>query len=403
MEVEIPSGERSNLMPAVVKTQRFEGESSTLREGIRDLFVPHTPPCISIFMKTEAGFGAADRNFKRLKDLLKTAEDQLSSAPIGLVETPDLFNAAWRYIDQLKLSPRKEGGIGLFIADTFFRHFVLPEAEPERIAIGRQFFVRPILRSLANDHFFLLALSQDHLKLFQGNSESLKELYVIGVPENLRKDFETQSFERESEFHTASPAIGGKLSAIFHGSQPQQKDKILHFFRNVNEGIATRLKGQSAPLVLAMVHYLMPIYHRVNSYPHLLDKGVLGNPDIQPDESLHAAARKILDEHFDRERDSIFKMYADNVNTGLTSSNLREVVVAADKGHIRFLLVAEGAEQWGAFDPPDTVHLHSQRETGDDELLNLAAVLTLRTGGQAIAVPKSLLPQGASLAAIFRF
>ncbi|MFZ0821282.1 MAG: hypothetical protein WAM91_14535 [Candidatus Acidiferrales bacterium] len=390
-------------MPIAARTRILESGSSAICGEIRDLFVAHDPPCVSIYVNTEAGFGAASRNFKRLKELLKIAETKLSTAPIGLADTPDLFNAAWRYIEQLKLNRRKGGGIALFIADNFFRHYILPEEEQERISIGRQFFVRPILRSLANDHFFLLALSQDHVKLFQGTSEGLEDLYVTGVPENLRKDFEKQSFERESEFHTASPAIAGKQSAIFHGSQPQQKDMILHFFRDVNEGTATRLKGQSAPLVLAAVHYLMPIYHRVNSYPHLLDKGIPGNPDIQPAESLHAAAGIILDEHFDHEGDSVFKMYKDNANTFLTSSNLREVVVAADKGRIRFLLLAEGAENWGVYDPPDTVHLHAQRELGDDELLNLAAVLTLRDGGHVFVPPKDILPEGASLAAIYRF
>jgi len=390
-------------MATVAKTQSIGSDYSSLREGIHDLFAPHEPPCVSIFMNTETGFGAAHRNSMRLKELLEVAEGQLSRAPIGLVETSDFFNAAWRCMDQLNLNPREKGAIGLFIANNFFRHHILPENVREHISIGRQLFVRPILPFLANDHFFLLALSQDHVKLFQGTAAALHEVYVKDVPESLRQDFESKSFERESQFHTASPAIVGKQAAIHHGPHIQQKDRILHFFRDVNQGIASRLKGQSAPLVLAAAHYLIPIYHQVNSYPHLLDEGIFGNPDSEKGDSLHAAARVILEKHASVERDSVFKMFMENINSALTSSNLREVAAAADKGRVRFLLVPEDVEQWGLFDPPDTVHLHATREEGDDELLNLAVVSTLRNGGRVFVAPQHSFPEGASLAAIYRF
>lgn len=129
--------------------------------------------------------------------------------------------------------------------------------------------------------------------------------------------------------------------------------------------------------MLAAVHYLVPIYHQVNSYPHLLDEGIFGNPDSEKGDSLLAAVRVILEKQASVERDSVFKMLMENINSALTSSNLREVAAAADKGRVRFLFVHEDVEQWGLVDPPDTVHLHATREAGDDELLNLAVVSTL--------------------------
>ncbi|HUK32219.1 MAG TPA: hypothetical protein VLV89_13970 [Candidatus Acidoferrum sp.] len=390
-------------MATTAKVQNVGRETSSVRVGFHDLFAAHEPPCVSIFMNLEAGFGAAERNLLKLKGLLHDAEALVLKAPIALAETSDFFNAAWRCIDQLNLNPRKEGGIGLFIAEDFFRFYVLPAVVREHISIGTQFFVRPILPTLANDNFFLLALSQDHLKLFQGTATELHEVFVKDVPGSLREDFESQSFERENQFHTASPAGVGRQAAIHHGPHIQQKDRILRFFRDVDSGIAARLKGQSGPLVLAAVHYLMPIYHQVNSYPHLLDEGIFGNPDSQKGDLLLSAARAILEKHYSQERDSVLKMFSENTHTGLTSTNLREVVAAAAGGRVRFLLIPDDAEQWGIFDFPDTVHLHAHKEAGDDELLNLAAVLALRDGGQVFVAPKHSFPQGAPLAAIYRF
>jgi len=95
-------------------------------------------------------------------------------------------------------------------------------------------------------------------------------------------------------------------------------------------------------------------------------------------------------------------MYKKLTNTPRTSSNLREVVVAAERGRVRYLFLPPEGEQWGSFVLPETVHVHQQAEPGDDELLNLAAVLTLRHEGRVYVVPAEQLREGASLAAVFR-
>jgi hypothetical protein len=83
--------------------------------------------------------------------------------------------------------------------------------------------------------------------------------------------------------------------------------------------------------VLAAVHYLIPFYHQVNSYPHLLDEGIFGNPDSEKGDSLLATVRVILEKHTGVERDSEFKMFMENINLPLTSSNLREVAATATR------------------------------------------------------------------------
>jgi hypothetical protein len=95
-------------------------------------------------------------------------------------------------------------------------------------------------------------------------------------------------------------------------------------------------------------------------------------------------------------------MYKKLANTERTSSNLREILVAAARARIRYLFVPPGSEQWGEFVRPETVHLHAQQEPGDEELLNLAAVLTIRHEGQVYVVPPEELREGAPLAAVFR-
>jgi len=390
-------------MPTAARTPNFEAQSPPSGSRFLALLDPCDPPCVSIYTMMEPGRWATDRNFRKMEYLLQNAERQLATRSPRSAEPSELLAPARQFIEREKLTLQSRKGLALFIARNQFRHYDLLESVPEGIDIGRQFFVRPLLPLLSNDHFFLLALSQDRVRLFEGSSLEFKELKVEGVRENLRQDFVEQSFERERQFHSASPAIMGKQSAVFHGPHLQQKDRILHFFRDMDKGISATLKGQAAPLVLAAVHYLIPIYQKVNSYPHLIEGGILGNPDYQAEDSLYAAARKILLEHANPDRQSALKMYSENVKTRLTSSNLREVIGAAEQGRVRFLLLLEGAEQWGAFVAPDNVHVHTAREIGDDELLNLAAILTLRHRGQVFVVAPESLPEAAPLAAVYRF
>ena len=67
------------------------------------------------------------------------------------------------------------------------------------------------------------------------------------------------------------------------------------------------------------------------------------------------------------------------------------------------MFVPSTGEQWGLFQPPETVHIHNKKEPVDDELLNLAAMLTLRHGGEVYVVRADELREGAEVATVFRF
>ena len=182
-----------------------------------------------------------------------------------------------------------------------------------------------------------------------------------------------------------------------------EKDRAAHFLGRVERGVAVALKGQQAPLILAGVDYLVSIYRNVNTYAHLADDATRGSPDQLPLNELSAAAWKIVGQDLLKRQQSAFEVYREHANTPLTASNLEEILSAAQGGRIRFLFVAPSDECWGSFISPTTVHAHEKREAGDTELLNLAAVLTIRNGGQVFAATPGQLGEGADATAVIRF
>lgn len=268
--------------------------------------------------------------------------------------------------------------------------------------VGKEFLVRPVLPLIpTHDRFFVLALSQKHVRLFEGSRTGMEDRHLQQTPENLHEDLEGLSFERRYEMHTAASVASNQKGAIFHGPSVSSKDRLIHFFRDVDRGVANLLKGQEAPLIVGSVEYLFPIYKEANTYPHLLDQAIVGNPDLLSAEALHAASWKIFEKQLSNEAARALEVYKPHVNTPLTSSNLRKIVAAADRGTVRFLFLSPTGEQWGSFESPETVHLHEKQEPGDEDLLNLAAVLTLGHGGQVWVVSANELREGADIAAVF--
>lgn len=68
------------------------------------------------------------------------------------------------------------------------------------------------------------------------------------------------------------------------------------------------------------------------------------------------------------------------------------------------LFVAVGVQQWGYFTPDENqVELHQQKEIGDEDLMDFAAIHTLLNGGTVYAVEPEAVPDNTPLAAVFRY
>jgi len=376
----------TNLQAAEAKTAIQEPEYAALAAA-------HQEPCISIYTGNSSQPGApAKQDLMRLKNLLRTAGPSFEGASMTLGEAEELLQSNWRALPEpQEAHPGGARELAIFMSRDFFGCCRLPSPVAGRVVIGHEFFVRPLLPLIpANDRFFVLALSQKHVKLFEGSRRGIRERTMKEVPENLHDDLEGLPF-------------AARHKGVYHGPSLDHKDRLIHFFRDIDHGVAASLKGQQAPLVVASVDYLFPIYKEANTYPHLLEDMVTGNPDLLSPYALHAASWRIVEKQFSEARARAFAVYQAHINSSRTSSNLRKVVIAAERGLVRFLFLPSEGEQWGSLAAPETVHVHNKQEPGDDELLNLAAVLTIRRGGHVYVVPPNELPEGAEVAAVLRF
>jgi Bacterial archaeo-eukaryotic release factor family 3 len=167
-----------------------------------------------------------------------------------------------------------------------------------------------------------------------------------------------------------------------------------------------KLREQKAPLVLAGVEYLLPLYRQANTYQHLMEEGITGNPEILSAQELHDEAWPIVEADFQKSQQDVLERFHElfGGDTGKATNNLKEIIPAAYYQRVDSLLVAVAQQQWGLFDPSsETVYLHKDKETGDEDLLDFAAAHTLLNGGTVYAVPPEQIPYSTPVAAIFRY
>ncbi|MCD6353834.1 MAG: hypothetical protein J7M06_06465, partial [Proteobacteria bacterium] len=276
--------------------------------------------CVSIFMPTHRAGAETQQNPIRLRNLLREAEDRLIAGGLRAQEVEELLTPAHAILGNGFFWRRQSEGLAMFLSSEVFRHYRLPLGLKELLVVTDRFHIKPLLPTLSGDgQFYVLALSQNEVRLLQGTRQSMREVDLEGVPENLADALQSDVFGKQLRSHTGASVGGGDRSAIFHGqgagSEVPKKDNILRYFHQINNGLYELLKDKQEPLVLAGVDYLFPIYREANSYSHLLDEGITGNPEGLSAEKLHRQAWAIVQPYFQKAQEDAVALYRQSVGT----------------------------------------------------------------------------------------
>lgn len=385
------------------------------REEIKTLIEQPKGNCVSIYMPTHPAGPEVRQNPIRFKNLVREAQTRLIDAGLEQEDAIALLEKSQEIDTQEFWEQIGEQGLAIFISDKIFRYYPLPIDFQELVVVTDRFHIKPLLPILnGNGRFYILALSQQDVRFFEGTRYSVKEVEVENLPKSLDEALQRDDTAKEGQFRIAT-SKGGTSNPFsqpgtFHGQGSPDRDKhqedILQFFQIVDRALHDKLKLQKAPLVLAGVEYLLPLYRQANTYQHLMDEAITGNPEILSAQELHDQAWPIVEADFQKSQQAVLEQFHElfGGDTGKASNNLEEVVSAAYYQRVDSLLVAVGQQQWGLFDPTsETVYLHPEKETGDEDLLDFVAAHTLLNGGTVYAVPFEEIPYSTAVAAIYRY
>ena len=357
------------------------------RNELRLLLEHSQTPCASLFVTLHSL--APHENLVRVNNLVRQAEEKLSN----ITTTSEAWDILRPTIEVLRatIQPTENvRGFAAFACPGFHREFLLPMDLTELAAIGRRFFIRPLLPLFTeNDRFYILTISQKHIRLFEANRFEAHEIHVEGLPADLDKPLNSEGYEKELQFHAAASGGGGKRAIIFHGGKDEPKDRLANYLHKVSGTLfGSRSMQEAAPLVVAAVEYVAALYRKGNTYPNLVEDCVTGNPDLLSTQELHAKAWETVKPKLAMQRERAIANYNELAGASLTSHSLKEIYEAAPKGRVRTLIIASG--------------VHRFNEDGEDQL-NFAASETLLNGGIVYEVPPANMPDKADIAALYRY
>ena len=292
-------------------------------------------------------------------------------------------------------------GLALFLGSGGLRRFHVPLRLPELVTVGDRFVVRPLLPLLtAGGRFYVMALSQDEIRLFEGTRFSLDELALDGLPLAMWLTMPRRRPQVHA-FLADRGETGGRT--VFHGSDhARPKMLVLQHFQRVDQALREVLSGGRAPLVLAGVRSMQALYHQANTYPELLAASLDGSPRDISTEELHRRAWPLVEPVLRRDEVVAAGAHRALQGTWRTCSEPAEVLNAAQQGRVEALFLSTDAPEWrSGADAEPLIRLGNPLREG--EQVDLAAIATLRYAGEVYAVPAVHMPGGDPVSATLRY
>jgi hypothetical protein len=343
-------------------------------------------PCISIYIPVApTGLDRREQSV-RFKTALNDVTELLKQRGSDQAEIGTLLAPIKDMADREEYGGGKS--VAIFRSPDLFRQVSLPWELGQSITVGDHFQIRPLLGLLHKPRlFYILALSQKHIRLLRSTNDSLEEVELPqSFPRDLQEWMATDVPDHMLDNRSnAGPSVGGMKGVMFGTSSDQEKkdEYLWHFYKAVDKSLHDLLKD-AAPVILAGVDYELALYHRVSKYPHLLDDGVHGaqGQEIPKGVDLRQRALELLDAQGMQSIESLLALY-DKQSANRVSTDPANILKAAREARVAHLFLADDVDA--------------------SECVNVAALQTFLYSGQVHSVPRGRMPGGAEMCAFLRY
>lgn len=378
------------------------------KEIFKDLAVYQAPCCLSIFLRTHNAGVDVNEHYDVIsfKNALQKAEHMLAERNVQTTAIKTMLEPGYDLLRNDDFWLEQSLGLAVFISENYFKYIKMPQAAIEYIVIEDTFYVTPLIPlMLSRECFYLLVISKKQCKLFKGNAFGIEFINVEGLPNSLEE--ELGDTDVETTFRAGGR--GGTGGANFHGAgggnNNDDKTYIGNYLEAVDDIIWKQvLHNETAPLLLAGVEYLIPIYKSVSDYNHIWEDALTGSHERDELPALYKKAREKMEPYFQQRINKALETYGNQSATQLTSSVIDDIIPATYYGRVSYLFVQKGQHTWGTFDEMENkISYSNENDEFAQDLIDNAVVKTLLNGGEVFLLEAEKMPGNSKLAAIFRY
>jgi hypothetical protein len=365
-------------------------------------------PAISIYLPTHVAGREVRQDPIRLKNLLSAAAERLKASH-RLPEINALLLPAQKLVEDgafWRSQQHEQRGLAIFLAPGFDRVFQLPIAVPEEMMLGDHFHIKPLLPFLEDaGPFWLLTISASHTRLYQGSRWDFTEISGLDLPQGVAKVRDMTEYE-ENYYSSPVGRHGGLAKAQSFGEDPDQirKDELLELLHRIASLVEPLVKRYPVPVILAAHPEIQGHFREIAGWKEIYPDGLLDNPDALYNEELHRRAYALVEQRQIAARDAALERLNARLSIGKATTKPEEIVKGARYARVDTLFVSGDDHLWGIFNEvEDRVTAHGSPVDGDIDLLDYAALMTLRHGGSVMVIDRAALPPPSVSAAILRY
>lgn len=385
------------------------------KDTIQDLIENCHGKAVTIYMPTVQTTREIKQNPIRLKNLIADVKNKLNEEEMSNREIESYLAPLSDLIPDEAFWQSQNEGLALFLDKNELRLFHLPERVDEIAIVSNTFHITPLIPICQGEgNYYLLSIAQERPKFYQGSKYELVQIEELNLPESLQKMFdEFFEFHSHLQFHNRSITPNQQMpmdrQSMFFGQgggdDIDRKAEILNFFHRFDKALMTYLGGSNAPLVMAGLGYLHPLYKQANSYPNLIDEGITKDISQLPEDDIHQLSWALVKNQYQTDVKQALEDYSRLKNKNdETSENLETIVSAAWFKRVHTMFVAKNSFVWGNFSPDDnTVTIDDKHTSSNQDLLDLAAAQTIINGGTVLLISQDKIPRNATAAAILRY
>jgi hypothetical protein len=379
------------------------------KKTFEDLASKHGNNCVSIYLPMHKAGKEQNEHLAQanLQHCIKEVQKTLSEYQFSKEESDNYLKPVKQLIDNIDLWRNPSDGLAIFLDTKELVYYTIPIPFETKIYVADHFYLKPLLPLYSNDGlYYVLELSMDHVKLHEASKHTFNELFIEDfAPNKLEKAVGFDFKPKMLQFRSGQSPHG---SALFHGygeGKDDDKKEILAYFNAIDDGLKKMIGESKAPLVIASVDKLLPIYKQVNSYSNLFDSNISGNPELWNKTKLHEESWKLVQPYFEKTKQEKLNQFKDLYHTQKTTLEVTDTVSAAINGKIDTLFIEDHTDVYGIYNKENEhLSIDKQKKVSNASLLNLSALHTIKQGGKVFLLkPEEMPVKGEPLSALLRY
>lgn len=378
------------------------------REAIKALLETEDNATISLYMPTHR-FPTSEHISEdkiRLKNLVREAKEKLQEHGVneGLIEQIATTIEEGYYEDESFWQQMTEG-LALFASPATVQYFNLPMECEEHVSAGDRYDIAPLLAAMSCDQpYYLLALATHGPVLYAGDMYGIEQVH-IELPESIETALNIDEMHANSKTDRASGYVGAKAHGQGDSKQAGQEEQ-LKFFRKVDEKIRSSEEVDSnLTFLFAGTEDELSDYREITKLKHVIGSALSGNYTEIPAHEVHAKAWPLISEELcEGQTKDVLERLTEMLGTGKASAGADDIAAAAKEGKVDTLLLAMFAvtrDLIRASDEP--VMKLVLPDAYENDAIAACARATFDQGGAVYALKGDEMPEGASVAALYRY